>query len=74
MIDNLAAIEAPVLQVVGDGDKMFLRATRYAAEKFSGPKAPSRREGAGHHVHRRAAEQVNAAIAAFLNELVPLPA
>ncbi|MEZ5237347.1 MAG: alpha/beta fold hydrolase [Acidimicrobiales bacterium] len=74
VIDNLAAIEAPVLQVVGDGDKMFLRATRYAAEKFSGPVRTVVVEGAGHHVHRRAAEQVNAAIAAFLNELVPLPA
>lgn len=74
VIDNLGAITVPVLQLVGDGDRMFLRATRYAAEKFAGPTHTVVVEGAGHHVHKRAAAEVNAAIASFLHEHVPLDA
>lgn len=70
VIDNLAAIRCPVLQVVGRNDAIFLRSTQYQATKLGGRTTTIVVEDAGHHVHRRAsAAAVNKAIADFLASL-----
>lgn len=71
VIDNLGSITVPVLQIVGERDTMFLRATNYMATKLSGPTTTQVVPGAGHHVHRNAAEITNAAVDTFLASHVP---
>ena len=69
VIDNLAAIKVPVLQIVGERDEMFLRSTNYMATKLGGPTTTLVIPGAGHHVHRSAADATNQAIDTFLAAL-----
>ncbi len=71
VIDNLGAIAVPVLQIVGARDEMFLRSTNYMATKLTGPTITHVVPGAGHHVHRGAADITNRAIEAFLQGLPP---
>ncbi len=71
VIDNLAAIDVPVLQIVGERDEVFLRSTNYMATKLTGSTTTHVVPGAGHHVHRGAADTTNRAIEAFLQGLPP---
>jgi pimeloyl-ACP methyl ester carboxylesterase len=72
VIDHLADITTPVLQIVGDQDAMFLRSTTYMAGKFGGPCTTVVVPDAGHHVHRKRPAAVNDAIASFLQTLPPV--
>ena len=70
-IEDLEALAVPVLQIVGARDEMFLRSTNYMATKLTGPTITHVVPGAGHHVHRGAADITNRAIEAFLQGLPP---
>jgi len=68
VIDQLGAITAPVLQLAGARDDRFLPSLDYVAARLGGPNRAVVVPDAGHHVHRKAAEAVNAEIDAFLAE------
>ncbi len=68
VIDELGSITVPVLQLAGARDVRFLASLNYVATRLGGPNRFVVVAEAGHHVHRHAAEVVNAEIVTFLDE------
>ncbi|MFN0090544.1 MAG: alpha/beta fold hydrolase [Acidimicrobiales bacterium] len=69
VIDRLDQIAAPVLAAVGENDTVFHASTALIAEKAPRSVGAHVIPGAGHHVHRHAAAEVNLLIEGLLAAL-----
>ncbi len=70
VMDHLGDITVPTLLVVGEHDTAFLGAHELLARRLGGPTRAVVVPGSGHHAHRRRSDQVNAAITAFLDDVL----
>jgi pimeloyl-ACP methyl ester carboxylesterase len=67
VIDSLAGIRVPVLQLIGASDRRYAAGSQYLASKLPDVETVSV-SGAGHHPHRTHADEVNRHILLYLGQ------